>query len=1527
LGHNLKGRMSAECETFSGTVTLAQPTDVPEGGSPRNQNQDFSVGSTFTRQGEENKFTYLDGSVGPSGGGTAVNSDVKGAVWANPANVLSNTGIYAVAVLTPQLPIASVYAFISTGLPPWERGPAQYWAVVTFTEDVPAFYNGQLYAFSGLTTYTAFNGQTLYAYPPPPTDLPVYNLPMIGPNQVLFNFAETPIPLQPTTADTGNATTSGVTAFTDLLNVTQFGFSIPASSVPQGVVVTIEGFAAVQDCNCSIQLMKDGFPVGDFQTVIMQKTTTGMVFGNANFLFGQSWGYADINDPGFGVSIQVSSENFTYIYIGYVTVQVYFLPTQSNFNYIQTYEDDFGNIYNIALDDSGAFWAEYVSTNPGVLAPLFLGPPPRSFASGFTAQSRQYVAISDLAQGSYPPQQIVGTNAAQQGWHDRVSQVGPGAPPAFTGTLAASGNIAVTGYSYSGGVLTITAANSLTAGEVVTIHAAVGDALRPLNGLQFNVLGTGLSGTQFEIAETVVTGSGSSAATVTSQYSYPIVASPNGITQFPFWNSAQGYQSQLDDILWSAGPGSTNSGNVVTVYYLNAFTNPNAVDANLARAVQQQKFPVYVYVSGTNLPVANGTQLVTGIGIGTPPGGGDERYFFTFNVPSSSYNNLGGGANAQPGSYQLTVATITASLPLPGVEVGDDVTITGAGVSAWDETWPIVNALNSGSYAISQTEMTAGVATYNWALSGATSSPPAPGQLVTVTGTLNGNGVFNVTDAVIATATGSSSGTFTIAGFGAQSYGTQAEVGQATTSGTTFQIDPGPLTLGNSADDPIYGNSGGGFITLVGSSSVVVGTGTRKGTVFFISRNGYWSVPAPWVQFNTDENTNYILVSNIPIGPPNVIARAIAFTEAGGEGQPGASWYFIDVPESFVYNGVTYLSSSTVINDNVTTTAKFTFPDSVLLNAEEIDIQGNNLFSLEEIGDAAWCAQYAGRSIYGRVRTKVQNFLNLSFDGGYNPNPGGNLLPLGWGVDPQYNPADSALTLMASPVFGDALYIQNQVGGTPAILGMITQTAYQDQNNVAILQNSTAYSVRVSCRTPSSATVGSLVIDLTSFNAASGYGQTYGSFTLALSAMTSNFITYSGTLLTLTTLTIPEGLVLRVWASGFAHFADVEIDRIEIYPTIEPTDLTQLTLSYKDDLESFDRATGFIDTTTQNAQPANGGFEMNGLFYVVKESSLGYIADTPNQEPQNWNPFKEVSNVAGACGINAYDVGKKWAVMACQNGLFLFNGGEPIPIHLEIPDWWEAIAWEYGSTICVRNDTALNRMFIAVPMATPNQWCPNFPVNSSPTEPNVVFFLNYDGIGSIEQLMSAESMHVTIMGQLAVHDLRRKWSMWSIPTPYMAICKRNELFSEMLFCNGVQSSKIYHLGSYTLGADDGVPFPSSYCTYGFVDQKKAKENPVFGMHNKRYVYYDFLLSGSGDINAGTLSIEFFQNVLEAPYPFAVPGGITLSDPAANDVEGPLDEFGQRMFVEVATYGVGCYFNLSRMTLVAQADAWAPLRGF
>ena len=86
-------------------------------------------------------------------------------------------------------------------------------------------------------------------------------------------------------------------------------------------------------------------------------------------------------------------------------------------------------------------------------------------------------------------------------------------------------------------------------------------------------------------------------------------------------------------------------------------------------------------------------------------------------------------------------------------------------------------------YNITQTSMTGGLATYSWTWAGTsqTAIAPATGLLVTVTGTTNGNGIFNVTDAPIDFVSGGpSSGTFTINGF-AGTIAAAPETGQAQT--------------------------------------------------------------------------------------------------------------------------------------------------------------------------------------------------------------------------------------------------------------------------------------------------------------------------------------------------------------------------------------------------------------------------------------------------------------------------------------------------------------------------------------------------------------------------------------------------------------------------------------------------------------------------------------------------------------------------------------------------------------------------
>ena len=175
-------------------------------------------------------------------------------------------------------------------------------------------------------------------------------------------------------------------------------------------------------------------------------------------------------------------------------------------------------------------------------------------------------------------------------------------------------------------------------------------------------------------------------------------------------------------LLQSAGPGSTSAGNVITVYYSPSFfggsSQPGAEDKALVDAFNSGN-PVYVYISGTSFGV--GTYLVTSVGNALPPHVDHWRYYFTVNVATSVYLYSNEGA----GQYQMTLATMSTTEPVPGLSVGNQITISGNSNSSYNGQWTITQALDSGEMAINETTVTGGVATYEYALT--TGQPPVAG--------------------------------------------------------------------------------------------------------------------------------------------------------------------------------------------------------------------------------------------------------------------------------------------------------------------------------------------------------------------------------------------------------------------------------------------------------------------------------------------------------------------------------------------------------------------------------------------------------------------------------------------------------------------------------------------------------------------------------------------------------------------------------------------------------------------------------
>jgi len=1285
-------------------------------------------------------------------------------------------------------------------------------------------------------------------------------------------------------------------------------------------------------------------------------------------------------------------------------------PTQTfNFNFIKSFPLDSGTLYTVALDAGGTIWSEQVIGLPHILEPLAPTVAPGSFMDSQTMDDVEYMCFSDQVKGVDIPRQYNPQPAIGQYTLDRVSQVGPGAPPSFTGSVSSSATqVTIASWVGSGSIVTFQGNNALTAGEIVVLSGFAVSTF--FNGKAFNVLGTGLSGTQFQIAFTGYSGP-SDSGIATPQYTYPLAS----ISQ-PAQMSDPNDPGHFAALLWSSGPNSQTPGNVITVYY------STIVDQALVTAFNTLG-SLYVYI--TNAPFGYGTQLLTSVGFGHAPGsGGESFYYFTFQAAASAYYFYGGPDNA-PGFYQQTLATAVLKDPIPNLETGDQVTITGATPAGWNSNWAVTDALLSGVYEISSTQMTNGNAIYGYTWSGqGRAIIPQIGDLVTVIQTLNGNGIFNVVDASIANVSGTNtSGTFTIDALGQTNQNIaldSSENGQAQTSGLVFTFDPGAVSFGNPGSNPIFGNDGGtGLVTIAGAFTSIA-PGTRQAVVFFETRNGFKTACSAPVTFTTTGVSTYIYASNIPIGPPDVIRRWIAFTGAGPNGIPGPFFYTIDTPVSFQVLNQNYLYSATYVDDNITTSAKFTFTDAVLLSGEEIDVQGNDLFNQIELGEVAWCIPYADRMFYGGELNKINNFNNLTFDGGYIPNAGSNLAPLGWGIDAasninagnpvsitafsitnvagvsivtfvatnvfvkgqqvaisglgtttgllldglvftitvagtssfqavctsfthanQGNTSDSGIatpinigaTLLISPVFGNSYYIQNLLGATQASLGMIVQNAYQDAYNVPIILPNVLYSVRVTARVPSGGAVGSLIVDLTEFNTGlisgtgtvSGYGATYGSFVLPFASMTQTMMTYTGTLLTSPfTQGVPVGLLLRLWAQNIGYSNDVEIDRIEIFPTAQPVLSTNIRVSYADNFEAFDGVTGNLGLASHNTQTAFGAFELHDQLYFLQSSSMQVTQDIPGVEPSGpgggWS-LREVSNRVGAVGIHSYDYGEEWVVTACRNGVFGFNGGQPIRIDFQQKEIWESINWNAGHSIWLRNDLANRRLVCGIPLPTPNKWLPLAPVNAAPTTPNVVIMWNYQGLDDFQELISGRAVHTTMFGTLMSTDMRLKCSLWNIASPYAGLITDIDYISEQLtFCNGNGSGKIYQMSASSLG-DDGTPIDSVYSTFGFVNSAKASQNPLLGFHRKRYSLLQQLVSGSGLCN-----VKVYPNFILNPKSLAfntsawtVPGGITLQQTPIDDIIRPLNIAGNRVFVVYSTFALGAAFNLSKLILVGAAD--------
>jgi hypothetical protein len=668
--------------------------------------------------------------------------------------------------------------------------------------------------------------------------------------------------------------------------------------------------------------------------------------------------------------------------------------------------------------------------------------------------------------------------------------------------------------------------------------------------------------------------------------------------------------------------------------------------------------------------------------------------------------------------------------------------------------------------------------------------------------------------------------------------------------------------------------SSGGTAAPVGS----IAAGVHQCAVIFVTRQGYLTRPSPPVSW-TSAGGRRAMVTGIPLpsGLPNVVARILAFTGAGGG--------------NFYYTTGLDGAPQMQVSDNSASSFVVDFSDTALLAG----LSADSLFQQVELGECAGVLGYAERLFWWGERNKQNNWDNLTFDGGFSGN-----VPLGWTADATYG-AGGGRDTTGKAIWGGAYSILGD-GSTPT-RGLITQSAAVDYNGAVRLQPNTAYSARARVRMTGTATQGTVHVHI--YSASLGISTTGISVPAAqvTSGAWKEFIapiTPSDGF-----ATIPADLVLRVYADGTpTNGAGFLVENIEIFPTAEPYNTSLVRASFAESPESYDGVSGFMSVSENDGQTVRAAFLLRERLYFVKERSLYVTEDDGVNEPASWT-INVVSRTVGTPSVAGVDTGEDWAVIAGRAGMYIFDGGEPVKISQEIQPLWDQINWAAGDTLWVRVDTLNKRILCGVPIG-------------AATSPNRILVLDYRGLSSAGEIDSLGSvLFSTLSGKLYAVGRSRKWCPWNITASCCTLAERPDGTSQIFLGNGGPGNgKIYQL-SDTQFSDDGAAINSYYTTYFFLSNELEQSYQVRS-HRKLFAYLTVYAEGAGNLNLSAF-------VTNQAYPAAL-APVPLSSPAPKDLELPINLLGERVAFQVGTNSAGAWFRLERFMPSLLPDPWAPVRG-
>ena len=636
--------------------------------------------------------------------------------------------------------------------------------------------------------------------------------------------------------------------------------------------------------------------------------------------------------------------------------------------------------------------------------------------------------------------------------------------------------------------------------------------------------------------------------------------------------------------------------------------------------------------------------------------------------------------------------------------------------------------------------------------------------------------------------------------------------------------------------------------------------GLHNFVVMFQTRNGYVTAPSVNSNWNAAGGKR-VSITNLPIGPPDTVARIVAFSGAGG-------FNFFYIPTTPYVGGVA-VGTSTVVLDNTSTTATFDFADNTLFNSTAIDIPGNNLFQNLPLPQCLGVFAYSQRLIYFGMDNRVPNFVNMGFDGGYDT----FVTPLGWNAD------TPGAQLQNGPNGGFSVFLSSNGSSPHAVL---SQTAYQDEFSIPILQGATKYTAKLRANAISG-TTGNLVVDVFS-----------SSIGLILSGQIPLAAVPVGSWETFTfsmgnagpVAVIPSDARLRIYLSGVPNTKGVTVDDLEILYTETPYINNRAIASYVNAPEQFDALTGQFGPAT-DPSPILCCSILRDTMRMKTTQGMHTTNDNGTTEPNGWT-VNTFSRTVGALSIKGGDPGmfgsgdtaEDWDLTASRGGLYIDFGGDLYKVSQEEQSLWDSINWPYASTIWIKNDTINRRVYIGLPV-------------EGSFYPNVVAVMDYRELDAAMQIASAAPVHISFTGRMISSDLTRKWNTWSVPANCGEVMLRPQNGREMCFGTWGSVSNVYYLDPLQLHDDMSEKLISPYyTTYAFLNHD-AEVALGTGVHRKLYRYLTMFASG-----VGLLTVTPYVDSLTNGWSPLPPYILTLSP--TFDIEWGVNVTGERCFFKIAS---------------------------